>query len=89
MKKKFFIYYLAGYPVSGKIIGRISGQISIRYNPTFFIILFLGAELLYMSLCLSVFLSLSTPIYSFLLRSYHRYSFNNRRHIFFIIYLRS
>ena len=43
LKKKFFIYYLAGYPVSGqagypvsgKIIGRISGQISIRYNPTF------------------------------------------------------
>ena len=33
-EKKFYIYYLAGYPVSGKIIGRISGQISIRYNPT-------------------------------------------------------
>ena len=32
MRKKFYIYYLAGYPVSGKIIGRISGQISIRYN---------------------------------------------------------
>ena len=29
---KFYIYYLAGYPVSGKIIGRISGKISIRYN---------------------------------------------------------
>ena len=28
-----FFYYLAGYPVSGKIIGRISSQISIRYNP--------------------------------------------------------
>ena len=33
LKKKFFIYFLAGHPVSGKIIGRISGQISIRYNP--------------------------------------------------------
>ena len=28
---------LAGYPVSGKIISRISGQISIRYNPSTFI----------------------------------------------------
>ena len=27
------IHYLAGYPVSGKVIGRLSGQISIRYNP--------------------------------------------------------
>ena len=36
MKKKSFIYYLAGYPVSGKIVGRISGQISIRYNPSNF-----------------------------------------------------
>ena len=35
MEKKFYIYYLAGYPVSGKIIGRISGQISIRYNPRY------------------------------------------------------
>ena len=50
-EKKFYIYYLAGYPagypvsgqagypagypVSGKIIGRISGKISIRYNPNF------------------------------------------------------
>ena len=34
LEKKFYIYYLAGYPVSGKIIGRISGQISIRYNPS-------------------------------------------------------
>ena len=42
IEKKIFIYYLAGYPVSGqagnpvsgKIIGRISGQISIRYSPT-------------------------------------------------------
>ena len=25
----------AGYPVSGKFIGRISGKISIRYNPSF------------------------------------------------------
>ena len=41
MENKFYIYYLAGYPVSaqagypvsGKIIGRITGQISIRYNP--------------------------------------------------------
>ena len=33
-EKKFYCYYLAGYPVSGKIIGRISGQIIIRYNPT-------------------------------------------------------
>ena len=40
--KKIYIYYLAGYPVSGQagypesgeIIGRISGQISIRHNPT-------------------------------------------------------
>ena len=37
-KIQFFItlkgnLFLAGYPVSGKIIGRISGQISIRYNP--------------------------------------------------------
>ena len=36
--EKFYIYYLARYPVSSKIIGRISGgrisgQISIRYNP--------------------------------------------------------
>ena len=30
---KFYIYSSAGYPVSGKIIGRIYGQISIRYNP--------------------------------------------------------
>ena len=31
---KIFIYYSAtGYSVSGKIIGRISSQISIRYNP--------------------------------------------------------
>ena len=34
-----YIYYLAGYPVSGKNIGHISGfrissQISIRYNPS-------------------------------------------------------
>ena len=40
LKKKFYIFYLAGYPVSGKIIwripgGRIFGQISIRYNPRF------------------------------------------------------
>ena len=38
IEKKFFIYclagYSAGYPVSGNIIGRISGQISIRYNPS-------------------------------------------------------
>ena len=43
--KKFFIYYLArypvGYPESRKIIsrisgGRISGHISIRYNPTLY-----------------------------------------------------
>ena len=26
--------FLTGYPVSSKMIGRISGQISIRYNPT-------------------------------------------------------
>ena len=26
------------YPVSGKIIGRISGRISIRYNPDIFYI---------------------------------------------------
>ena len=32
-EKKIYIYYLTGYPVTGKIIGRISGQISIRYNP--------------------------------------------------------
>ena len=31
--KKIYIYYLAGYPVSSKVIGRISGQISFRYNP--------------------------------------------------------
>ena len=35
--KDFFIYYLAkyqaGYPVSGDIIDRLSGQISIRYQP--------------------------------------------------------
>ena len=48
MGKKLYIYYLAGYPVSGqagypvsgKIIGRISGggrissQIRMRYNPS-------------------------------------------------------
>ena len=38
MKKKIYIYYLAGYPVSGKNIGRISGQISIRYNPKLIVI---------------------------------------------------
>ena len=36
---KFYVYYLTGYPVSGKIIGwisggLISGQISIWYNPS-------------------------------------------------------
>ena len=29
-----YIYYLVGYPVSCKIIGRISVQIGIRHNPT-------------------------------------------------------
>ena len=41
IENKFYIYYLAGYqvsgqpnirPVSGKIIDRISGKISTRYN---------------------------------------------------------
>ena len=32
LKTKFYIYYLAGYPVSGKIIGRISGKFSIQYK---------------------------------------------------------
>ena len=31
--KRIYIYYFAGNPVSGNIIGRISGQILIRYNP--------------------------------------------------------
>ena len=41
MKSKRFYFLhlnkiiLTGYPVFGKIIGRISCQISIRYNPTF------------------------------------------------------
>ena len=38
VKKKFFIYYLAGYLASGKNIGRISGQISIRYIPKLIVI---------------------------------------------------
>ena len=35
-EKTIYIYYFAGYPVSGKIIGRKSGEISIRYNLAFF-----------------------------------------------------
>ena len=34
--KKFFIYYLAWYSIAGKIIGRISGHISIWYNSSSF-----------------------------------------------------
>ena len=49
LKKNFYNYYFAGDPVirpagylvSGKIIGRISGQISIRYNPKWNIFLYL------------------------------------------------
>ena len=38
-EKNKYIYYLTGYPVSSKIIGRIYGcrisKIGIRYNPSF------------------------------------------------------
>ena len=50
IEKKIFIYinqdirYRAGYPVAGKIIGRISGQISIRYNPRHGISRFLSSK---------------------------------------------
>ena len=39
--EKIYIYYLTGYPVSGKIIGRISGHFCIRYNPNKVLHLFL------------------------------------------------